>query len=248
MIIKKILVNVKQELILIRSPADNNAFALVRARGGVILTLTKVVWRLPHITVNDVARANLLKQVTSDPWLEMGFMNWELHEYPLLPQSTFQTWTVKSAAKLEVPRFVIIGFQTNRKNRDGANAGHFDHCQLRDIKLYLNGVQYPYDPMKIDFDEDNYDVVYTMYTKFQEAYYGKRNEPLLDRNAYREEAPLVFINSSHQNEVVKTGAVDVRLEWETKVVVPANTAAYCLILHDRVVRYKPLSSLVQVVV
>jgi len=87
-----------------------------------------------------------------------------------------------------------------------------------------------------------------MYSNFQQAYYGKRNEPLLSRFDYKLKAPLVVINCSHQNEVVKSGAVEVRLEWETAEAVPTNTAAYCLILHDRVVRYKPLSSVVQVVV
>ena len=84
----------------------------------------------------------------------MGFMNWELHEYPLLPITNFHTWTVRSATKMEVPRFVIIGFQVRRKNRPNVNASHFDHCKLADMKLYLNGVQYPYDNVRADFDKN----------------------------------------------------------------------------------------------
>src|SRR5437870_4429465 len=101
------------------------------------------------------------------------------------------------------------------------------------MKLYLNGVQYPYDNVRADSDKNKYDNFYTMYSNFQQAYYGKRNEPFLSRFDYKLKSPLVVINCSHQNEVVKSG---VRLEWETLEAMPTNTAAYCLILHDRVVR------------
>jgi len=37
--------------------------------------------------------------------------------------------------------------------------------------------------------------------------------------------------------VIKSGIVDVWLEFEFKEDVPANTTAYCLILHDRVIEY-----------
>jgi hypothetical protein len=178
----------------------------------------------------------------------MGFMNWELHEYPLLPINKFQTWSVKCASKMEVPRFVIIGFQTQRKNDQTKNASHFDFCNLSDIKLFLNGVQYPYNNVRTDFAKNRYDILYTMYYNFQQAYSGKRNEPILNRTKWKEDAALIVINCSHQNEIIKSGAVDVRLEWETAEDTPANTTAYCLILHDKVVRYKPLSSVVEVVV
>ena len=40
---------------------------------------------------------------------------------------------------------------------------------------------------------------------------------------------------------MKSGLVDIRLEFEAKENFPAQTAAYCLILHDRVIEYKPIS-------
>ena len=54
-------------------------------------------------------------------------------------------------------------------------------------------------------------------------------------------APLIVIDCSEQNESLKTVPVDIRLEFEAKENFPAQTAAYCLILHDRVVEYKPIS-------
>ncbi|RLU15429.1 hypothetical protein DMN91_012423 [Ooceraea biroi] len=46
-------------------------------------------------------------------------------------------------------------------------------------------------------------------------------------------------------ESVKTATVDVRLEFDCMEDIPANTTAYCLIIHDRVVEYSPLTNVVR---
>jgi len=51
-------------------------------------------------------------------------------------------------------------------------------------------------------------------------------------------------NNSRQNKSVKSG-MDVRLEFEFKKNIPANTTAYCLITHDRVIEYSPMSSVIR---
>ncbi|KYM85939.1 hypothetical protein ALC53_04348 [Atta colombica] len=51
----------------------------------------------------------------------------------------------------------------------------------------------------------------------------------------------IIIDCSRQNELVKNGTVDVRLDFEYKKNVPANTTAYCFIIHDRVIQYNALT-------
>lgn len=41
---------------------------------------------------------------------------------------------------------------------------------------------------------------------------------------------------------IKSATVDVRIEFGCRGNIPANTTAYCLILHDRVVKYSPLTN------
>ena len=45
-----------------------------------------------------------------------GYM--ELFEYPVPPHRTKHIWTVKTANQLEKPRFVILAFQSIRKNKN----------------------------------------------------------------------------------------------------------------------------------
>ena len=71
---------------------------------------------MPIIKVDDRGKLKLLKFLDSRRILSCTFRNWYLCEYPVLPQNTSSSWTVKSSNSLEKPHFVIIGFQTNRKN------------------------------------------------------------------------------------------------------------------------------------
>ena len=247
---KKILVNIRQELVLIRSHTNKDALEVTATDNdskSTDIDLIRVAWKMPHISVNDVQRLRLLKTVESDPWLPIGFTQWEMHEYPTLQQTKTHTWTVKTAAALETPRYVILAFQTGKKNKLDKNPSLFDHCQLVNAKLFLNGVQYPYDNMNLDMTGGRYGTLYRMYSHFQSSFYEtEENKPMMNVKDFLEKAPLVVFDCSRQIEPVKSGSVDIRLEWDTKDDVPAETTAYCLILHDKVASYRPLSGAVRV--
>lgn len=84
-----------------------------------------------------------------------------------------------------------------------------------------------------------------MYARFQSSYYGKNNTPLLPPNKFITQAPIIVIDCSKQNESVKSSTVDIRLEIEFEENIPANTTAYCLILHDAMISYTPLTGFVR---
>lgn len=241
---KKIILNAKHELILIRARTDENA--IITENEHIKINITKLQWKLPHITVSEEEKLSLLKIVEKDYPIQMSFRSWDMYEYPALPTTTQHIWTVKTSNQMEKPRFVILAMQTNRKNQNHKDSSKFDHCNITDVKLYLNSEQFPYDDTNVKFDENKYALLYTMYMKFQESYYGDPNStPLLSWAHFKSMAPIVVIDCSHQNESLKTGPVDVRLEFKTSENIPASTSAYCLLLHDRIIEYNPLTNSVR---
>lgn len=223
---KRIIVNARQELILLRSATDKN---VVKSDDAVEISLniTKICWRVPHITVSDTYRLKLLKMIERDTRVHLPFRSWELHEYPTLPATKTHSWTVKTSSQLEKPRYVILAFQTSRKNDLKKDMSSFDSCKLQNVKLYLNSQYFPYDNIHGDMS-----IFYEMFFRFQNTYYGRSASPVVDLEKYKSEVPLYVIDCSKQNDSVKTGPVDVRVDFETEDNIPANTAAYCLILHD----------------
>ncbi|XP_029679992.1 uncharacterized protein LOC115245705 [Formica exsecta] len=174
------------------------------------------------------------------------FRSWDLYEFPLLHNTSKHSWTVKAASQLEKPRYVIYALQTGRKNAVSKDITTFDDCKLTNVKLYLNSEFYPYDDLNLDFDKNRFALLIDMYSRFRKSYYGcDNNDVLLNISKFLHCGPLAVIDCSRQNESVKNSTVDVRLEFECKEDIPANTTAYCLILHDRVVEYCPLTNVVR---
>jgi len=85
-----------------------------------------------------------------------------------------------------------------------------------------------------------------MYAHFRKAYYEYDcYETLLTVVTFLTNGLFVVIDCAPQNESIKSATVNVRIEFDCKENVPANTTAYCLILHDCVVEYCPLSNVVR---
>lgn len=237
---KQILLNARHELILTRTRNDDNA--TISAIDAITVNITKLQWRMPHVNVADNEKLSLLKIVERGRPLQMSFRSWDLYEYPVLPTTSQHNWTVKTSNQLEKPRYVVLALQTGRKNTRAGDVSKFDHCGITDVKLHLNSQTFPYDDMNVNFSTNQYALLYHMYSKFQESYYGGLSKPLLSWADFKTNAPIIVIDCSRQSEILKNGPVDVRIEFKTRNNVPASTAAYCMLLHDRIVEYNPLTN------
>lgn len=243
---KKIIINCKHELILLRSNTDLNSLKIPSGELVDTIIINQLVWRVPHVKVSDKEKVNLLKLLEKDRPLSFAFRNWDLYEYPLLPQTTKHTWSIKTSSQIEKPRYVIIGLQTNRKNLAQQDMSQFDHCNLRNVKVYLNSTYFPYESINVNFQDEKFALLYEHYVQFQQSYYGRKSEPLLSAFEFKEKAPLFVIDCSRQSENLKSGpVVSVCVELESNIEIPDHTSAYCLIFNDCIIEYRPLSNLVK---
>lgn len=241
---EKIIINCKHELILLRCNTNLNALKLKPGEVVDDIIINKIVWRVPHVKVADRERINLLKHLEKDRAITLTYRNWDLYEYPLIPQTRKHTWSIKTSSQIEKPRFVIVALQTNRKHNSEMSMAEFDHCNVRDVRVFLNSTYFPYEGLNVSFSDDKFSLLYEQYARFQQCYYGRRSEPLMTLKEFKDVAPLFVIDCSRQHESLK-GSIDVRIEIETDVEIPDQTAAYCLILNDCIFEYRPLSNIVK---
>ncbi|XP_024886454.1 uncharacterized protein LOC112463951 [Temnothorax curvispinosus] len=75
-----------------------------------------------------------------------------------------------------------------------------------------------------------------------------RENALLTMEEFDKWGPFVVIDCSRQNESVKSATVDVRIEFDCKRNIDSNTTAYCLIIHNCVIEYNPLTNIVRKIV
>lgn len=230
----KIIVNSKHELILLRAKDDQQVFKSTNFTEKIKLSILNITWKVPHIQLADAYKLQMFKIINNRQALNIAFRSWDMYYYPSLPTNTTVLWNVKLANENERPRFIILGFR-NSSNK-------FIHCDLADIKVHLNSETYPYDDLNLKFDRNRFALLYDMYYKFQQNYYFHSPQPLLTREKFKTEAPLIVLDVTHQNETVKTGPIDIRIEIKTLKNIPADTSAYCLIIHDKIFQYIPLTN------
>lgn len=239
---KKIIPNVKHELILVRARTNNSSVFTTKLQEDHLFNITKINWKVPHILLNDAERLKLYQTIRSGRPQAISFRSWDLYEYPNIPKSAHNVWRVKTTTQTEKPRYIIFALQNNKLNKTDANPSSFSHCQLTNVQVHLNSETYPSEKLNLFYGEDRYAMLYEMYTKFQESYYGLKSYPILNIRSFKTTAPIVVIDTSHQNEKVKDGPVDVTIEYETNNGgITDNTSAFCLLLHDRIVDLSPLS-------
>ncbi|XP_071056549.1 uncharacterized protein [Onthophagus taurus] len=245
---RKIMMNVRQELVLIRGHDDTDVIFQPAAAPNdekLKLIINKIIWRVPHVAVGLREQLALTKLSERNVDIHVPFRSWEIHEYPQLPQTTKQSWSVKTAPQLETPRFIIIGFQTNRKGIFKGNMALFDNINLTNVTVFLNGERFPYDNLNMDFDNNHYAILYDMYSRFQQAYYYQESEPLFSPEEFKTYAPLIGIDCTYQQEAIHKSGVEIKIEYSTKNPIPEGTTAYALILHDRAFVYSPLTKMVK---
>lgn len=247
----RIVLNSKHELILVRHRTNTNMYIQAAAAGDDLnldFNVTKVVWKMPHVTLSDGAKLTMLQTVAQNKELVLPFRSWDLYEMPVLPQTTRHTWSVKTTNKVNKPRYVIVAFQTGRTNTTRGNPSQFDHCNVTNMKVYLNNERYPYDDFQLNFAQHNYHELYLAFSKIQQSYYNEKGgtNPVNGWPTYAAfiASPIFTFDCSRSDESLKPGMVDVRVEIETSANIPANTTAYCLIIHDNIIRYSPFSSAV----
>lgn len=238
-----------------RAANDNNCYQSVivsdagiksegtkRAKIEIINMALKVKHQHPDMT----NKLQIMTEIAKETPFFIPFMKWDIYEKPNLADSTQDLWSVKTVSSVERPRFIIIAFQSDRKNSPIKDSNDFDHLDMTSMKLYLNSDAYPFENWRLNFGQLRYTEAYQAYLDFQRTFRRKSfSEPLLDYSAFKDHAFFIFDCSKHAVPINSSPAVDIKIEFESSKNFPANTRAYCVIIHDSVFTYTQATGNVQ---
>lgn len=250
----------RQTFRLVRSRNDNDCVIVTEqpitggSGSGMTSTTVKLIIesmevKIKHIFPNDEIKIKLMEPIKNDRPILIPFRNWELNELPSITKdSKREIWAVKTSAAVERPRYILVCFQTDRRNKLSSDPTKFDNVNLTGVRVSLNGEYWPNERMLLDFKEDDYAIAHYNYTEFNANYItGTPKTALLNYEAFKRYA-LFVIDCSKQEETMKSSTVDVKLEIEADTGFPANTKAYCIIIHDRLMEYHPLTEVVKSII
>ncbi|CAG9822214.1 unnamed protein product [Phaedon cochleariae] len=215
----------------------------------VEVQIHSVVLKVKHVFPNDEIELQLMQPIKNDTPILIPFRKWDLSQLPALTNGAkSEIWAVKTSASVERPRYVIVCFQKSKRDNAEADATHFDNTSIASIRLALNGEYWPNERMQLDFAKQDYTLAYYNYTRFYSSYsHSTEVHPILDYGEFKQHA-LFVIDCSRQEETMKSSTVDIKLEIEADKGFPADTKAYCIIVHDCLLEYFPLTEVVRTLI
>ena len=243
---KKILYGMQQRLTLTRT-GDNNSIlrgqnaANNAAVGNGKVKIDKISWFMPHVIPSDAYRLQLDKIIEKKEKIPVGYRMLQCDNLPVPPGIGTFTWRLGVKSSPDIPRFIIVGFQTDKSNDQTTNPAIFNNCEVRNIYVTLNAKRYPDTDYENDFTVNKFSRIYGDTALFRKKFYNM--DELISNSSinavnYKKLYPLFVFDVTKQSEKLKTSVSDIHIKASFNGANPPNnTIAYAVIISDRLFHF-----------
>ncbi|XP_071052932.1 uncharacterized protein [Onthophagus taurus] len=236
----------------VRSRTDSNCYkSTSKADSSTAEFTVKTVTLLAkHVYPSPSIKMKLLDGLNKNANIPVPFRKWSFYELPSMRKGNKEIWSVTSTTNRGRPQYVIVAFQTNRKDQPNSDCTLFDHLNIIDLKVYLNSYCYPFESMNLEFAKENYVELYKMYTEFQPYIWEtSRKQPIMDFASFKKRSLFVVDTTKNSDEeAAPSASCEVRIEIQSGKDFPPDTKAYCILLQESMYTYKSLSGEVSVII
>ena len=159
-----------------------------------------------------------------------------------IPQnSTSFSWRLSVKSSPEVPRFIIVGFQSGKSGNQKQNPSIFDNVSVANIYVMLNSMRNPTTDYNIVFVGQKFSRAYGDAVEFRSKFFNMDelvSNPNITPVDYKERYPLFLFDVSKQSEKLKYSTTDIQIQMHFGQGIPANTQAYAVIISDRLINFQ----------
>jgi hypothetical protein len=231
---KKVIYGMKHTLTLTRGSDNASLYRNGIAVDGKV-DITNISWHMPQIQMTPEYLTGMRSLIEQKATLPLAFRA-RTSEQIIVTQTQNFTWRLSVTGGVEKPRWIIIGFQTDKIDTQQQNPAVFNNLNLKNAYVTLNSERYPMTDIMTNFTRNEYMKLYSMFDEFKKDYYGidslvggtQVNVP-----AYKTLFPIIVFDVRRQNETLKTAVMDIQVKFEFGAAVPANTTAFSVMISDR---------------
>ena len=241
----------QQKLTLTRSGNIQDSIFRTNAVDEGRILIDKISWFMPHVIPSDAYRLQLDKIIEKKEKIPVGYRMLQCDSTQVPANIKDFTWRLGVKSSPDIPRFIIIGFQSGKNNRQTRNPAIFDNLFVRNIYVTLNAKRYPDTDYENDFTTNKYSRIYGDASLFRKKFFNMDelvSNPGIDPNNYKHIYPLYLFDVSKQSEKLKTSVSDIHIKAFFNPAPappgaaapenpPADTMAYAVIISDRLFHF-----------
>ena len=244
----KVVYGLKHTLTLTRNN-DNDAIFKTAAQAGnpaadVVadgkVILSKISWFMPHVTPADKDKMELYKIIERKEKIPVGYRMIQC-DNASIPQALDFSWRLSVKSSPEVPRYIIVGFQTDKIGNQKTNPSLFNNVNVSNIYVMLNSMRYPTVDYNIDFNKNRFSRVYGDAADFRSKFFNMDeliSNPNFTSFEFKNLYPLFLFDVSKQSEKLKYSTTDIQIKMHFSANAPADTQAYAVIISDRLINFQ----------
>ena len=250
---KKILYGMQQRLTLTRT-GDNNAIfkGTKMVNNNVVIIeegkihIKRIRWFMPHVIPSDAYRLQLNKIIEKKEKIPVGYRMLQCDSIQVPENQKPFSWRLGVKSSPDIPRFIIVGFQSGKFNLQTQNPAIFDNLNVRNIYVTLNAKRYPDTDYENDFNKNEYSRIYGDAATFRKKFFNM-DELIsncgIDPIEFKKFYPLYVFDVTKQSEKLKTSVSDIHIKATFGDGAPGannppdNTLAYAVIISDRLFHF-----------
>ena len=204
------------------------------------IVLSKIAWFMPHVIPADKDKMELYKIIERKEKVSVGYRMIQCTSISV-PQNNSFSWRLSVKSSPEVPRFIIIGFQTERNNDQTKNNSTFDNLNIKNIYVMLNSNRYPSLDYDLDFPSQKIGRAYGDVAEFRSKFFNINeliSNPCISVYEYKNLYPLFLFDVSKQSERLKYSTTDIQVKVTFDGNPDPGTEGYAVIISDRLINFQ----------
>ena len=250
---KKILYGMQQRLTLTRTSDNNAIFKGTKTVNNNVVVIDegkihikRIRWFMPHVIPSDAYRLQLDKIIEKKEKIPVGYRMLQCDSIQVPENQKPFSWRLGVKSSPDIPRFIIVGFQSGKFNLQTQNPAIFDNLNVRNIYVTLNAKRYPDTDYENDFNKNEYSRIYGDAATFRKKFFNM-DELIsncgIDPIEFKKFYPLYVFDVTKQSEKLKTSVSDIHIKASFGDGAPgvnnppAGTIAYAVIISDRLFHF-----------
>ena len=244
----KVVYGLKHNLTLTRNNDNDAIFKTNNVDGGgndaVVdgkVILRKITWFMPHVTPADKYKMELYKIIERKEKIPVGYRMIQCDSASIPPNSTSFSWRLSVKSSPEVPRYIIVGFQTEKSGNQKQNTSTFNNVDVTNIYVMLNSTRYPTTDYNISFNRQRFSRAYGDAAEFRSKFFNMDeliSNPNITPSDYRTLYPLFLFDVSKQSEKLKYSTTDIQIKMFFDDNIGDDTQVYGIIISDRLINFQ----------
>ena len=187
-----------------------------------------------HVIPLNAEKFSIYKTIGSKDKLQVAYRTRQC-DVLSVPDSTRFTWRLSVNTAPEKPRFIIVGFQTDKDGHQTKISSTFDHANLKNAYVTLNSHLFPAVDYNLSFSNQTFSTVYGDAALFGVKLFGM-DELITQSNISLSDYKILYdifmFDVSKQKENPKSSVVNIQTKANFTDNVPANTRAFALVISE----------------